>query len=70
MPSGPDVATAMAMAVRRRQKGKAERKEDVLRLRLTSEQKRALVEAASRETLDFSSWARRVLLREAGRVRG
>ena len=42
------------------------RKEDVLRLRLTSEQKRALVEAASRETLDFSSWARRILLREAG----
>ena len=55
------------MAVRRRrQRAKVERKEDVLRLRLTSEQKQALVEAATRETLDFSSWARRILLREAG----
>jgi uncharacterized protein (DUF1778 family) len=47
-------------------KTKAERKQDVLRLRLTAEQKRAIVDAANRETLDFSSWARRVLLREAG----
>jgi uncharacterized protein (DUF1778 family) len=54
------------VARRRMRKTKAERKQDVLRLRLTAEQKRAIVDAANRETLDFSSWARRVLLREAG----
>ena len=57
------------MAMRRRAKRvrpKVERKDDALRLRLTAEQKWALMEPASRETLDFSSWARRILLREAG----
>jgi hypothetical protein len=41
-----------------------------VRLRLSARDKTALLAAAERERLDFSSWARRVLLREAGAMPG
>jgi hypothetical protein len=40
------------------------------RLRLSDTDKARLTAAAERERLDFSSWARRVLLREADSVLG
>lgn len=43
---------------------------DEARLRLSDADKARLVAAAERERLDFSSWARRVLLREADAVLG
>ena len=53
------------MAVKRR-KRKAERKEDVVRLRVTADQREALVAAAAREGSSISDWLRRLSLREAG----
>ncbi len=48
------------------------RKDDVVRMRIPSDQKRALIEAAEQEGLELSAWLRRLALREAGiqRVRG
>lgn len=62
--SGPIVATVGPM---RRRKPKAERKEDVVRVRLTAEQKDALTRAAKKAGLDVSGWIRSIALREAGR---
>jgi uncharacterized protein (DUF1778 family) len=42
------------------------RKEDVVRMRVTLEQKQALVAAAEREGLDVSAWLRQLALRAAG----
>ncbi|MGH9429814.1 MAG: plasmid mobilization protein [Terriglobia bacterium] len=53
---------------KRRRKSKAQRKEDSIRIRVTSQQKRALEAAAQRAGLDVSSWLRALGLREAGRV--
>ena len=50
----------------KRRKTKGERKEEFLRIRVTTEQKQALEAAARRDTLDFSAWARRLLLPAAG----
>ena len=44
--------------------------ESEARLRLSDADKARLVAAAERERLDFSSWARRILLREADKVLG
>lgn len=41
---------------------------EVARLRLSDADKARLLDAAERERLDFSSWARRVLLKEADNV--
>jgi uncharacterized protein (DUF1778 family) len=57
------------MATKRR-KPKAQRKDEVLRLRVTNSQKERLTEAAQREELDFSAWALAILLREAKRTGG
>jgi hypothetical protein len=64
----PVVATVGSNVARapKRRKSKAERKGDFLRIRVTAEQKAALEAAARRETLDFSAWARRLLLPAAG----
>lgn len=43
---------------------------EVVRLRLSGADKARLLDAAERERLDFSSWARRVLLSEADRILG
>lgn len=52
-----------------RPKGKA-LKDDVVRLRIPSEQKAALVEAAAREGLELSAWLRQLALRAAGVLPG
>ena len=41
-------------------------KDDVVRMRVTSDQKAALVEAAEREGLELSQWLRQLALRVAG----
>jgi uncharacterized protein (DUF1778 family) len=51
----------------KRRKGKAERKEDSVRIRLTAEQKETLTRAAAKAGLDVSGWMRSIALREATR---
>jgi uncharacterized protein (DUF1778 family) len=41
-------------------------KGDVVRMRISTEHKRALEEAAARDGLELSAWLRRLALREAG----
>lgn len=41
-------------------------KDDVVRMRVTSDQKKALTEAAQREGLELSAWLRQLALRAAG----
>jgi uncharacterized protein (DUF1778 family) len=45
-------------------------KDDVVRMRVTAEQKRALVEAAERDGLELSAWLRQLALRTAGVLPG
>lgn len=52
----------------KRRKPKAQRKEQMIRVRVTEEQKRALSERAQREGLDVSAWLRALGLREVGRT--
>lgn len=67
---GYDVAT-MGRMRKPKLKGKVKapgrvRKEDVVRFRVTDQQKRALVAAAEKEGLDVSAWLRQLALRAAG----
>jgi len=48
-----------------RRKDEADRKEEVIKIRVTSEQKATLTEAASRDGLDVSAWLRSLGLRAA-----
>jgi uncharacterized protein (DUF1778 family) len=41
-------------------------KDDVVRMRVSGEQKQALTEAAQREGLELSAWLRQLALRAAG----
>jgi uncharacterized protein (DUF1778 family) len=41
-------------------------KDEVVRFRVSAEQKQAFEEAAQRDGLDVSAWIRRVALKEAG----
>jgi uncharacterized protein (DUF1778 family) len=41
-------------------------KDDVIRVRVTSEQKSAIVAAAERDGLELSAWVRQLALRAAG----
>jgi uncharacterized protein (DUF1778 family) len=41
-------------------------KDDVIRVRLTTEQKAAIVAAAERDGLELSAWLRQLALRAAG----
>ncbi len=41
-------------------------KSDVIRIRVTAEQKKALTDAAEREALELSAWLRQLGLRAAG----
>jgi len=50
----------------KRRKPKALRKEDMIRIRVTADQKRVMAEAAERAGLDVSTWLRVLGLREAG----
>ena len=49
----------------KRRKPAAKRKEDILRIRLTDEQREILEVAAEGTGLDLSAWARMTLLRAA-----
>lgn len=53
------------MNARKKAPGKV-KKDDVVRMRVTVEQKRALEDAAAREGLDVSAWLRQLALRAAG----
>lgn len=55
------------VAYMKRRKGKAERKEESIRLRLTTEHKDVFTQAAEKSGLDLSNWIRLVLVREANR---
>jgi hypothetical protein len=41
-------------------------KDDVVRMRVTAEQKQALMDAAARDGLELSAWLRQLALRAAG----
>jgi uncharacterized protein (DUF1778 family) len=45
-------------------------KDDVVRMRVTTEQKRALENAANRAGLELSAWLRQLALRAAGALPG
>jgi len=45
-------------------------KDDVVRMRVSAEDKRALTEAANRVGLELSAWLRQLALREAGLLPG
>jgi hypothetical protein len=45
-------------------------KEEVVRMRVTGLQKRALMDAAQREGLELSAWLRQLALRAAGALPG
>jgi len=51
-------------------KPQRQRKEDSIRIRVTEEQKRTLMEGAARQGLDVSAWLRSLGLREAGQASG
>ena len=46
-----------------RRKPKSERKEEVLRIRVSKEQKNALASAAKKDGLDLSTWLRSLALK-------
>ncbi len=52
----------------KRRKPKADRKEEVIRMRVSPEQKQTLVQAAKSAGLELSAWLRSLGLREAGRA--
>lgn len=53
------------VAAKKRRKSQADRKEDMIKVMVTSEQKRVFTEAAERAGLDLSNWLRSIALREA-----
>lgn len=53
------------VASKKRRKTQAERKEDMIKVMVTSEQKRLFTEAATAAGLDLSNWLRTIALREA-----
>lgn len=61
------VATLWRMVRKRTTKAPAKAlKDDVVRMRISAEQKAALVAAAAREGLELSAWLRQIALRAAG----
>jgi uncharacterized protein (DUF1778 family) len=54
------------MAKRLKTRPPKTRKGDVVRMRVTVEQKLALIDAAEREGLELSAWLRQLALRAAG----
>lgn len=53
------------VAEKKRRKTKAERKEDMIKVMVTSEQKRLFTDAATAAGLDLSNWLRSLAIREA-----
>lgn len=54
----------MVTVRKKRRKPAAERREDLIRIRVTTEQKTLFTEAAERAGLDVSSWMRFLAMRE------
>jgi len=54
------------MAKRPKRTAKQATKNDVVRMRVTAEQKRSLEDAATRDGLELSAWLRQLALRAAG----
>ena len=54
------------MAKRRAAKRPKVRKDEILRVRISAEQKDSLIAAAERDGLELSTWLRQVALRAAG----
>jgi len=56
------------MVVKQKKRRAAEKrlKDDVVRMRISAEQKQALMDAAAREGLELSAWLRQLALRAAG----
>ena len=52
----------------KRKKVKRQRKDELIQLRVSGEQKRTLVQAAQAAGLELSAWLRSLGLREAGRT--
>jgi uncharacterized protein (DUF1778 family) len=52
----------------KRRKSKAERKDDVIRLRVSKEQKQTMIQAAQAAGLEVSAWLRSLGIREASRA--
>jgi uncharacterized protein (DUF1778 family) len=46
------------------------KKDEILRVRISAEQKQALITAAERDGLELSTWVRQVALRAAGALPG
>jgi uncharacterized protein (DUF1778 family) len=61
LPCSSFVATLLPV-----KKAKKATKDETLRMRVSASDKTALLEAARRDGLEFSQWARRTLLRAAG----
>jgi uncharacterized protein (DUF1778 family) len=51
---------------KRAEKAIKARKEEIVRFRVTDEQKKSLVSASEKEGLDVSAWLRQLALRAAG----
>jgi uncharacterized protein (DUF1778 family) len=50
----------------KKRKPKDDRKQDTIRMRVTADQKDAIVSAANRDGLEVSQWLRQLALRAAG----
>lgn len=59
---GPYRYVTMGTERKKRRKTQAERKEDVIKVTVTSEQKRVITEAAKAAGLDVSGWLRSLAL--------
>ena len=64
----PYYADTMAAERKKRRKTQAERKEDMIKVMVTSAQKRLFTEAAKGAGLDLSNWLRSIAIREAKKV--
>ena len=60
----------LRMAKRKAAGRRKVRKDEILRVRITAEQKRALIAAAERDGLELSAWLRQLALRAAGALPG
>jgi hypothetical protein len=59
------IAIVATLCRMKRRKPLAQRKEDTIRIRVTTEQKRTLIDRAQRDGLEVSAWLRSLGLREA-----
>lgn len=64
----PRIDNVFTLSDMKRRKPKAHRKEALIQVRVTTEQKERLTAAAEEAGLDLSSWLRVIVLREAGLI--